>query len=250
MLYNDREIQLRPNIPDASRERAIRDFRGYYSHMTAIDDCVVRLLSKLESLGIADNTIVVFTSDHGEMMFSQGIRSQTKHVPWDESIRVPFLLRYPKILGAEGRLVRTVISAPDIMPTLLGLVGLQIPDGVQGSDYSKLCQGTAPPDDSAAFLQFPVAFGAARNAGISEYRGLRTEQYTYVRSINSPWLLYDNQADPYQMQNLCGSDEHKDLQAHLEQVLGARLKELKDEFLPGGEYIKRFGYERNREISL
>ena len=199
-LFRDREIQLRPNVPAKDREQAIKDLRGYYAHMAAVDECLGRLLGSLDSAGIAKNTIVVFTSDHGDMMRSQSLT--TKHVPWDESIRVPFLLRYPQKLGAKGKRIRTVLNTPDIMPTLLNLAGLRTPDGVQGTDYSKLCQGAAPPRDSAAFLQFPVSYGAARPEGIGEYRGLRTEQYTYVRSRRGPRLLYDNRADPYQMHNL------------------------------------------------
>jgi arylsulfatase A-like enzyme len=246
-LYREREIQLRPNVPEEYREQATRDLRGYYSHMAALDDCVGRLLAALHSAGIAERTIVVFTSDHGDMMRSQGL--STKHVPWDESIRIPFLLRYPQKLGTKGKRIRTVLNTPDIFPTLAALAGLRTPGGVQGTDYSKLCQGAAPARDSAAFLQFPVSYGAARSEGIAEYRGLRTEQHTYVRSIRGPWLLYDNQADPFQMHNLCGRSEHKDLQARLDRALDARLKTLHDDFLPAAEYISRAGIGHNREIN-
>jgi hypothetical protein len=69
-----------------------------------------------------------------------------------------------------------------------------------------------------------------------------------VRSRHGPWLLYDNQADPYQMHNLCGNTGHKAAQTKLDGALDARLKQYGDGFLPGVEYITRFGYERNREI--
>jgi len=246
-LYRNREIRLRPNVPEKYRQEAIGDLRGYYSHMAALDDCVARLLGSLDSAGIAQRTIVVFTSDHGDMMRSQSL--STKHVPWDESIRVPFLLRYPQKLGTRGTRIRTVLNTPDIMPTLLGMAGLRTPDGVQGTDYSGLCQGGAPPRDSAAFLQFPVSYGQARSEGIGEYRGLRTERHTYVRSIRGPWLLYDTQTDPYQMHNLCGRGEYKDLQAGLDRALDARLKALHDDFLPAAEYIRRAGFGHNGEIS-
>ncbi len=94
-LYRDRDIRLRPNVPPESREKAVNDLRGYYAHIAALDDCVARLLSTVDKAGIADNTIVVFTSDHGDMLGSQGRPMTTKHVGWDESIRVPFLLRPP-----------------------------------------------------------------------------------------------------------------------------------------------------------
>jgi arylsulfatase A-like enzyme len=241
-----REIQLRPNVPTGLREQAITDLRGYSAHISAVDDCIARLLSTLQTAGISDRTIVVFTSDHGDMMRSQGLT--TKHVPWDESIRVPFLVRYPQKLGNKGRRIRAVLNTPDIMPTLLALAGLAAPDGIQGMDYSKVCEGVRPLGESAAFLQFPVSYGAARSEGIGEYRGLRTERYTYVRSRHGPWLLYDNEADPYQMHNLCGNTEHKAAQAKLDGALDTYLAQYGDGFLPGVEYVTRFGYEHNREI--
>jgi arylsulfatase A-like enzyme len=245
-IYQKREIQLRPNVPANLLEQAIADLRGYSAHIAAVDDCLTRLLTTVQTAGVAERTIVIFTSDHGDMMRSQGLT--TKHVPWDESIRVPFLLRYPQKLGNKGRHVRTVLNTPDIMPTILALAGLAPPEGMQGTDYSKLCEGASPPRHSVAFLQFPVSYGAARSEGIGEYRGFRTEQYTYVRSLHGPWLLYDNQADPYQMHNFCGQAGHKAVQARLDRELDACLKHYSDDFLPGPEYVARFGYEHNHEI--
>ncbi|HZT39984.1 MAG TPA: sulfatase, partial [Bryobacteraceae bacterium] len=132
VMYQNREIQLRPNVPARLREQAMADLRGYYAHIAAVDDCIARLLSTLQTAGVADRTVFIFTSDHGDMMRSQGLT--TKHVPWEESIRVPFLIRYPQKLGDKGRRIRTVLNAPDIMPTLLNLCGITPPDGVQGMD--------------------------------------------------------------------------------------------------------------------
>ncbi len=247
-LYREADISLRPNVPANLHDQAIADLRGYYAHMATLDDCLARVLQALDTAGVAGQTLVVFTSDHGDMMRSQSLR--TKHVPWDEALRVPFLLRYPQKLGANERRIRTILNSPDIMPTLLGLTGLRIPDGVEGTDHSRICQGGAEPRESAAFLQFPASYGEARSEGIGEYRGLRTERYTYVRSRSGPWLLYDNQTDPYQMHNLCNKKEHAHLQQTLDRDLDAQLKRHHDDFLPGTEYIRRFGYEHNREISI
>ncbi|MDQ1473697.1 MAG: hypothetical protein QOJ99_5177 [Bryobacterales bacterium] len=137
--YAERPVRFRPNVPEVHRKEAEPILRGYFAHMAALDACLGRLLSTLDRAGIADDTIVIFTSDHGDMMWSQGIT--TKLHPWDESIRVPFLLRYPRGLGRRGRGVATPINQPDIMPTLLRLAGLQVPAGVQGIDYSGLARG-------------------------------------------------------------------------------------------------------------
>jgi len=248
-LYADRKIELRANVPEGSRERAVRDLRGYYAHVAALDDCVELVLEAIEKAGGAERTVFVFTSDHGDMIGCRGL-SQKIH-PWDESIRVPFLLRYPALLGASGRVVATPIDAPDLMPTLLGLCGLPTPRTVQGADFSGLIRGERRPDpDAAALLSVPAAFSFHRAAGLPEYRGLRTARYTYVRSPSGPWLLYDNEKDPFQMRNLCTDPAHAALRADLDRALGERLRAANDEFLPGSTYLHRARLEHYREVQV
>ncbi|MBS1856479.1 MAG: sulfatase [Acidobacteria bacterium] len=248
-LFADREIQLRPNVPEDRKADATKEFRGYYAHMAALDECFGRLLGTLERARIAEDTIVVFTSDHGDMMLSQGLT--TKLYPWDESIRVPLLMRYPRRLGAKGRRVSMPFASPDILPTLLGLAGIAVPDSVEGTDYSALATGAAaPPPDRNAFLSLPVPITEARRYGFAEWRGIRNTRYTYVRSIHGPWLLYDNQADPYQMHNLIGKAGARELQARLDKELDAELKRRKDDFLPAAEYIRRAGVGHYREVNV
>ena len=241
-MYRDREIQLRPNVPAERHQRATTDLRGYYAHMAALDDCLGRLLKTLDRTGIADDTVVVFTSDHGDMMQSQGLT--TKLYPWDESIRVPFLVRYPRQL--KPRRIRAPLNAPDIFPTLAHLCGVRVPDGVEGRD----CLQAAPPNDEATLLSLPVPITEARRYGFAEYRGLRGTRYTYVRSIHGPWLLYDNEADPYQMHNLCGKPEAKALQSRMDRALDAELKRRRDDFLPATEYVKRAGVGHYGEVNV
>jgi arylsulfatase A-like enzyme len=93
-MFKDAEIHLRPNVPAEKRAKATEILRGYYAHMAALDSCFERLLKTLDRFKVGDDTVVVFTSDHGDMMLSQGLT--TKLYPWDESIRVPFLVRYPR----------------------------------------------------------------------------------------------------------------------------------------------------------
>jgi arylsulfatase A-like enzyme len=99
-------------------------------------------------------------------------------------------------------------------------------------------------------LTLPVPATETRRHGIAEYRGLRTERFTYVRSIRGPWLLYDNQADPYQMRNLIGKAEAKGLQARLDRELDTELKRCKDDFLPAAEWVRRAGVGHYREVNV
>ena len=235
-LYRDRALTLRDNVPESHREEAIKNLRGYYAHMTALDDCVKQIKEAVDATGQAADTIFIFTSDHGDMLQSQGLHH--KQQPWDESIRVPFLIRYPRLLGLRRRTSITPIDVPDILPTLLGLAGLPKAESAQGTDYTKLIAGTQKDEsEPAALLNLPASFSVVRRQGFAEYRGVRTPRYTYVRSIHAPWLLYDNQKDPYQKHNLVGKE--RALQARLERKLEGLLKKAGDEFLPGARYVER-----------
>ena len=240
--YRAEDIELRANVPPEKAADAAEWIAGYYAHCTALDDCMADLLQTLEDQGIDDNTIVLFFSDHGDMLGSQGWDKKQK--PWEESIRVPFLLRYPALFGTEGREVNARIDIPDIMPTLLGLCQLAIPESVEGLDFSAYLRGGDDPSDGAALLSCPHPFGQwHRQIGGREYRGLRTVRYTYARSLEGPWLLYDNERDPYQLENLVDSPDAANLLEELDQRLSARLALMGDEFLPGDDYLQQWGYE-------
>ena len=244
-MFENAEIHLRDNVPAAMRAAAAKDLRGYYAHMAALDVCFERLLASLDRARIAEDTIVVFTSDHGDMMLSQGLT--TKLHPWDESIRVPFLVRYPRKFGTKALKVATPLNSPDIFPTLLGLAGIPIPASVEGTDLSSLPDSAT---ETGTLISLPVPITEARKYGFAEYRGLRTQRHTYVRSIHGPWLLYDNQADPFQMHNLVGKPEAKALQSRLDRALDAELKRRKDEFLPAAIYLSRAGLSHYREANV
>jgi arylsulfatase A-like enzyme len=200
------------------------------------------LRKTLAECGIENDTIFVFTSDHGDMLGSQGERRKQR--PWDESIRVPFLLHYPAACGRGGKAIDMPFNTPDIMPTLLGLAGIAPPKTVEGTDFSGVLTGAKAPDNDAALICCIAPFGEwTRPSGGKEYRGLRTRRYTYVRDLEGPWLLYDNQTDPYQQTNLVGKPGHADLQKTLDDQLDKVLAARKDKFLPGGEYIKQRSYK-------
>jgi arylsulfatase A-like enzyme len=241
-MYRPEEIELAPNVPETHAEIAREQLAGYYAHCTALDDCVGDLLDTLDEEGIADDTIFLFFSDHGDMIGAHGMDKKQK--PWEESIRIPFLFRYPGLLGRGGKEVDALIDLPDVMPTLLSLCDIPIPDSVEGLDYSAYLQGGEDPSDGSALLTCPHPFGQWwPGLGGRAYRGLRTQRYTYARVLEGPWLLYDNREDPYQQTNLIGKKEHRDLLYELDAWLQRRLDASGDEFLPSVDYIRRWGYK-------
>lgn len=247
--YAGRDIVLRPNVPPQHRDRAVDDLRGYYAHIAALDECLAVVLDALEETGLADDTILVVTADHGDMRSSQGL--ETKLFPFEESVRVPFLLRWPRAFGRQASTFTPPIDAPDLMPTLLGLAGLAVPASCQGTDWSPILRGErVATGDEAALLIMAAEFTELRFNGMRAYRGLRTATHTYVRNLDGPWLLYDLQADPYQMRNLVGRPEAAAVQADLESRLQQKLDGLGDRFLPGEVYCQQAGYSHYRELSL
>lgn len=174
---------------------------------------------------------------------------QRKQRPFDEAVRVPYLLSYPRRLGRDKqrRLPGMLDVGLDTMPTLLELCGLPIPPSVQGRSFAKYLLGVEDdPSAGAALLQCAHPFGEwTRAQGGREYRGLRTLSHTYIRTLEGPWLLYDLEADPYQLENLVGRPEQQARVQELDAALSVRLAEVGDEFESGDALLARWGYETN-----
>lgn len=243
-MYDPAKLQLRPNVPAGLEPEVRKILAGYYAHCTALDDCVGQILDTLRDTGLARDTIVLFSSDHGDMLGSQG--QFKKQRPFDESIRVPMLIRWPEGLGASGKSLAAPINTEDILPTLLGLAGVAIPPTVEGLNYAPHLRGGPPPGDSATVFRCVAPFGEwERRTGGKEYRGLRTVRHTYVRDLNGPWLLFDNETDPFQTNNLAGVAAAASLQSSLDALLRRKLAEQKDAFLHARDYIAKWGYTVN-----
>jgi len=240
-MYENKIFTIRDNVPADKVEKVQNDLRGYYAHMTAIDDCIGQLRFTLKEQGLDENTIIVFTADHGDLMGSHG--AWNKQQPYDESIRVPFLIHYPKAFGPTGKKSKALINSPDIMPTLLGLTGIEVPKSVEGKDFSPILLGKKKNDVTHTLISCVQPFGQwIRSKGGKEYRGLMTENYTYVRDLKGPWLLFDRTKDPFQLNNLVGQPSLAAIQSKLDRDLLNELKIRKDEFLPGLDYVKKWNY--------
>ncbi len=242
-MYNPDAIEGRPNCHDVPRE----DLWGYYAQTTFLDDQFQRLLDVVDEMGIADDTIVVFSSDHGDMHGSQGLYK--KQWPWNEAIKIPFVIRYPGWVPA-GREIEAPINVIDIMPTLLGLAGLPLPNTMEGVDLSVYLTGAQdnPPESVLIMNPCPFSIGDARGydqypdykGERLEYRGVITDRYTYVRTIDRPWLLYDNLKDPYQLENLINDPDCEKIRAYLETLMQKHMAAINDELMPKEHYYDRF----------
>jgi len=237
-LYKDvplSELLIRPNVrADLAKKQKSAPY--YFASVTGVDREFGRILDAVKALGLDDNTIVVFTSDHGETMASH--LAGPKNSPYTESMNVPFLIRYPGKL--KPHVNDLLLGTPDIMPTLLSLAGLekQIPASVQGNNLAPfLVSPTKKRNAPQGILYFRNADGAKDAEGkVRSYfpiaRGIKTHRYTMAITIDRKKqvreiLLFDDKNDPYQMNNL-PVEKNKKLFESLCKQMSALLKTAND----------------------
>jgi arylsulfatase A-like enzyme len=234
--YVDRPVALRPNVPpEYADQRLESHYRGSFAHISALDEEMGRLLRELDELGLADNTIVIYTSDHGDLLRSHG--ELWKRWPWEESIVVPFIVRWPSHIPA-GRRADTLVGTVDIGPTILALLGLDIPAEMQGQDLSHALLDRPGPEPESAFIMYirPPAgnYMTQKMPQLVDYRGVRTKRYTYTRcrdeGVVRPWQLYDNQRDPYQLVNLVDAPLQRETCRALSEMLDGWLELVGESF--------------------
>ncbi len=222
-LYDPARLTMRPNWRAGAGVPGPDDIAEYYGMITAIDDQVGRLMAALDQLGLAGNTIVLFSSDHGDMLGSQGKRLKRK--PWEESIHVPAILRYPTGVR-QARRERGFFTHVDYAPTLLGMCGVPAPRTMQGTDLSALVLGRKQPAPDSAYFQI---FGPYDGDGTTQgWRGVRTSRYMYARYESEPWVLYDLEADPYEMKNLAADSSAAPAREALEKRIGDWMRRTGD----------------------
>lgn len=161
------------------------------------------------------------------MLGSHGVGS--KRQPYEESIRVPFLIRGPGIVAA-GRNVDALFGAIDIFPTLCGLAGIPVPEACMGQDFSPWMGGGKGPEPAS---QFTMHISKKHSSGGDRhpaplFRGIRTPRYTYAIYPDRPWCLFDNREDPYQMHNRLDDPVLAKVRRQCEAMLKDHLKRAND----------------------
>lgn len=238
-LYDPAGLSLRPNVPPAHESTARQQLAGYYRLITNLDDNISRLLAHLDDLGLSDDTLVVFLSDHGEMGGSHGLRN--KQVPFEESLHVPLMLRWPGRLAA-GSVCDHLFSGVDIGATTMGLCGLKVPAAVQGldqagsllgQDAAGVALGKAPARDAVLVQWEDTRYGF----GDHPYRALRTRRYTHVVARDDAYCLtFDHQVDPYELDNLYWRNDAAGLRRGLDALLLESLRRARE---AAPEYVVR-----------
>jgi arylsulfatase A-like enzyme len=234
---NYRDANDEPYCDDWARlsaeDRArLPDWRhGYFAQTASIDEAFGRLMAAIDDTNGTRETIVVFTSDHGEMFGAHGRRA--KAIFYEEACHVPLMIRWPARIAP--RRSEACISAVDLMPTLLGLLGLEIPTDVEGADLSGFATGRSPDTPDAALMQICGATAIWEDG--HEWRALRDARYTFaVYRVDGSEHLYDRRADPWQMKNLAADPAHRAVRKDMRRRMQARMDALRDDFAPSSHY--------------
>lgn len=192
---------------DPNRQRF---FRQYFGMVKLIDDRIGRLMTHLTELDILDNTIIVFTSDHGDLLDEHG--KKNKGVPYKTSAGVPFIISYPGHID-EGNIVKTAYSNIDFAPSILSMMGIKNTNlttfhGIDGSH--EWINKTVPTD--------PDQIRYITDSKKGKWAAAFTERYKLVQSKTQPWL-YDMELDPDELINFYGNDTYTEIGKMLQDKL-------------------------------
>jgi arylsulfatase A-like enzyme len=200
--YNPDDMVFRPNVAEGDKNAKAN--ANYFAHCTAMDVEVGRLMDTLQQQGLADNTLIVFTADHGDSRDSHGLGA--KPCPIEESCHIPLLMCLPGKIK-PGQVITNTVNTVDLMPIVLSLCGLNIPDTCTGKDKSPLLLGKSMPEESI--------YSAAKD----RWRLVKKDNFKLiVQNVDGQAVhsnLYDLAKDPYELNNLLNNSDYNDIKTDL-----------------------------------
>jgi arylsulfatase A-like enzyme len=249
-MYDSEKISLRDNVPPdniilskraptLTDEDMRKDYHAYYALITLLDEQFGRLLAELDELGIRDDTIVVYTSDHGDMLGSNSMCK--KQLPHTESISVPLLVSWKgrTFIGTSDEL----ISLNDLAVSLTKLAGIPWEAKTDGDDLSRLFTDPAAKGPSERIIYDFIPCHQASDRGGKEWVGLKTPDMTYAKGLDDKdGVLFDDNNDSFQMCNLWNDEGFQDKKNKLSARLDVILAEHNYKFRTWQQTVIEDGY--------
>lgn len=218
---------------DEYKDRFFTDhMQQYFGMVKCIDYNIGKVLDKLKNLGIEDDTVVVFTSDHGDMLMEHG--RLNKNMPYESSAGIPFIVKYPDRVP-KGKIIETPYSSVDFAPTILSLMGIRhLPAGVnfQGIDGSEELTSSELRSTNNNQIRFSYQTGKSPDWAMAVKNGYKL----VLQKGDVPWL-FDLDKDPEEMHNYASSWSHKDIFKELRDAMIPKLKEYKVPLTDVVDYI-------------
>jgi arylsulfatase A-like enzyme len=213
----------------------------YYALISHIDDQVGRILRFLDETGLRKDTLVIFTSDHGDHMGDHG--RVEKGTPYDSCNRVPLIISYPAYVPA-ARVYEQLVEEVDLAPTILDYCGVQTPPAMQGRSLRPLFDGVGYEERTSAFMEVKIPIGHAEFKkpdgsgpvpGGGAWKAVRTHRYKYVMYRDGREHLFDIQTDPHELSDVANVPSYRDT------LLEARGELLRRWFSTEPQYPKQTG---------
>jgi arylsulfatase A-like enzyme len=237
-------MKVDPNLPDEAytREAYQRYLKRYLRCVKGIDDNLGRLLKHLEQSGELDNTVIMYTSDQGMMLGEHDYMD--KRWMYEESYRMPFIVRWPETVAA-GSTADALVNNTDFAPTILDIAGQTTPDSMQGRSFLPILAGKGEPEDWRTSTYYRYWMHMAHHENPAHY-GVRTKRYKLIffyglpldaefwriNPWNAPtgphWELYDLAKDPHEMSNVYGDPAYADVTKELKAELLRLKREVGD----------------------
>lgn len=241
-LYDRDTLLVRPDRQSTPDLR--RMYHGYMAMVSGVDLAFGQLMAKLDELGVTDNTLTLFSADHGDMLESHQatLPKQTVH---DYSARIPFIVKFPRKIK-ESYTSHLLISALDMMPTTLGLLGIETEYDYDGQDLSNaILQRREDEVDFIPVWNYQRTANVHRN---SSWRGVITKDYSFSmtdpnsdlqladRLLSLSNVLYDRRKDPAQLHNQFSNPAYQAKKDSLQQLTYRWMKHYQDPFLSGADF--------------
>jgi arylsulfatase A-like enzyme len=240
--WRDRDIVLRDNVDTDKQynqrgphsKSLLDDIRVYYAMVENLDHNVGRLTQTLREQGLLENTTIVLTADHGELLGSHGL--QAKQRPWEESAGIPLIVSGAAARGNLGAAVDDPVCTEDLFPTLLGVAGLSPRDPKPGVNLAPIVAGESDGvDRDGVLMEFVAELRPGMPFHEETWRGIRTRRYKYTvlgdAHGGKPWQFFDLATDPYEMNNLVDDPAHVEEVARHHGLLRQRLADTYDHYV-------------------
>lgn len=233
--YNPRNevfLKNKPEGKDLAKWKYQRYLRDYLKCIQSVDDGVGQVLDYLDKNGLAENTIVVYTSDQGFYLGEHGWFD--KRFMYEESFRTPLVVRYPKEIKA-GTVIDKLVQNLDYAPTFLDYAGIKAPDDMQGMSFRKLVSGEAGEWRDAVYYQY---FEYPAEHEVKRHYGIRTDRYKLIHFYGDvdEWEMYDLEKDPHEMKSIYSDQAY----AQVQKDMHKRLTELRTKYGETDEMDQKF----------
>lgn len=225
-----------PQGADLAKWKFNRYIKDYLRCIKSVDDGVGELLDYLEQSGLAENTVVVYTSDQGFYLGEHGWFD--KRFMYEESFRTPLVVRYPKEIK-PGTKIGKLVQNLDFAPTFLDYAGIQIPEAMQGKSFRELVSGQTNEWRDAVYYtyyEYPAVHMVKRHYGIA------TERYKLIHFYYDvdEWEMYDLEKDPHEMKNIYNDPAYAEVQKELHEKLDETRKYYNDNDENDQKYLKAY----------